>query len=79
MVQSDFQNTSYYFARIAVISNILYMQKRLEELPKLAEEARKENKKYFVNLRKRTPKILDSVKQPPLFLQILIQHVFLNI
>ena len=35
------------------------MQKRLEELPKLAEEAKKENKKYFVNLRKRTPKNLD--------------------
>ena len=63
MVQSDFQNTSCYFARIAVISNILYMQKRLEELPKLAEEARKENKKYFVNLRKRTPKNLDYVMQ----------------
>ena len=32
------------------------MQKRLEQLPKLAEEAHKESKKYFVNLKKRTPK-----------------------
>jgi len=39
------------------------MQKRLEELPKLAEEAKKENKKYFVNLRKRTPKNLDYLMQ----------------
>ena len=39
------------------------MQKRLEELPKLAEEAKKESKKYFVNLRKRTPKNLDYVMQ----------------
>jgi Fe-S-cluster containining protein len=39
------------------------MEKRLEELPKLAEDARKENKKYFVNLRKRTPKNLDYVMQ----------------
>tara|TARA_R110002126_G_scaffold258482_1_gene401451 strand:+ start:18691 stop:19215 length:525 start_codon:yes stop_codon:yes gene_type:complete len=39
------------------------MQKRLEELPKLAEEANKENKKYFTNLRRRTPKNLDVVMQ----------------
>jgi uncharacterized protein len=39
------------------------MQKRLEELPKLAEQTAKENKKYFVNLRKRTPKDLDYVMQ----------------
>tara|TARA_B110001469_G_C9584371_1_gene289829 strand:+ start:120 stop:716 length:597 start_codon:yes stop_codon:yes gene_type:complete len=63
VTQSDFQNTSYYFARIAVSSKPLYMQKRLEELPKLAKDAKKENKKYFVNLRKRTPKNLDYVMQ----------------
>ncbi len=39
------------------------MEKRLEQLPKLAEEAKKENKKYFVNLKKRTPKNLDVVMQ----------------
>ena len=39
------------------------MEKRLEELPRLAEEAKKENKKYFANLRKRTPKDLDHVMQ----------------
>jgi len=39
------------------------MQKRLEELPKLAEEAKKENKKYFTNLKRRTPKNLDVVVQ----------------
>jgi Fe-S-cluster containining protein len=39
------------------------MQKRLEQLPKLAEEAQKENKKYFINLKKRTPKNLDYVMQ----------------
>lgn len=39
------------------------MQKRLEELPKLAEEAQKENKKYFANLKKRTPKNLDYIMQ----------------
>lgn len=39
------------------------MQKRLEQLPKLAEEAQKESKKYFANLRKRTPKNLDVVMQ----------------
>ena len=39
------------------------MQKRLEQLPKLAEEAQKESKKYFTNLKKRTPKNLDVVMQ----------------
>jgi Fe-S-cluster containining protein len=39
------------------------MQKRLEQLPKLAEEAHKESKKYFVNLKKRTPKNLDYIMQ----------------
>ena len=39
------------------------MQKRLEQLPKLAQEALKENKKYFANLKKRTPKNLDYVMQ----------------
>lgn len=39
------------------------MQKRLEQLPKLAQEANKENKKYFANLRRRTPKNLDVVMQ----------------
>jgi Fe-S-cluster containining protein len=39
------------------------MEKRLEQLPKLAEEAKKENKKYFTNLKKRTPKNLDYVMQ----------------
>lgn len=39
------------------------MQKRLEQLPKLAEEAQKENKKYFINLKKRTPKNLDYIMQ----------------
>ncbi|WP_301400782.1 YkgJ family cysteine cluster protein [Polaribacter huanghezhanensis] len=39
------------------------MNKRLEELPKLAEEAKKESKKYFLNLKKRTPKNLDYVMQ----------------
>ena len=39
------------------------MEKRLQELPKLAEEVRVENKKYFANLRKRTPKNLDYVVQ----------------
>jgi Fe-S-cluster containining protein len=39
------------------------MEKRLEQLPKLAEDAKKENKKYFVNLKKRTPKNLDYVMQ----------------
>ncbi|UAM96731.1 YkgJ family cysteine cluster protein [Polaribacter litorisediminis] len=39
------------------------MEKRLEMLPKLAEDAIKENKKYFSNLKKRTPKNLDYVMQ----------------
>lgn len=39
------------------------MQERLEQLPKLAEEAKKENKKYFANLKRRTPKNLDLVMQ----------------
>ncbi len=39
------------------------MEKRLEQLPKLAEEALKENRKYFANLKKRTPKNLDYVVQ----------------
>lgn len=39
------------------------MEKRLEQLPKLALEAQKENKKYFTNLRKKTPKDLDYVIQ----------------
>ncbi|MHB0755868.1 YkgJ family cysteine cluster protein [Polaribacter sp. M15] len=39
------------------------MQKRLEQLPNLAEQALQENKKYFRNLRKRTPKNLDVVMQ----------------
>lgn len=39
------------------------MQKRLEQLPKLAEEAKKESKKYFANLKKRTPKNLDYIMQ----------------
>jgi len=39
------------------------MEKRLEELPKLAKEAKKENEKYFVRLKKRTPKRLDYLMQ----------------
>ncbi|WP_296637526.1 YkgJ family cysteine cluster protein [Polaribacter sp.] len=39
------------------------MQKQVEQLPSLAKEAHKENKKYFANLRKRTPKNLDYVMQ----------------
>ncbi|MGY0425209.1 MAG: YkgJ family cysteine cluster protein [Polaribacter sp.] len=39
------------------------MEKRLEELPKLAEQAQKENKKYFTSLKKRTPKNLDYIMQ----------------
>jgi Fe-S-cluster containining protein len=35
----------------------------LEELPKLAEEAKKESKKYFSNLKRRTPKNLDTIVQ----------------
>jgi len=37
------------------------MQKRLQELPKLAAEKLAENKKYFKVLKKRTPKNLDVV------------------
>jgi len=39
------------------------MNKRLETLPKLAEEAKKESKKYFTNLKRKTPKNLDVVMQ----------------
>ena len=39
------------------------MEKRLKELPKLAEQVKVENKKYFTNLKKRTPKNLDYVMQ----------------
>ncbi|MCI2227816.1 YkgJ family cysteine cluster protein [Polaribacter sp. MSW13] len=39
------------------------MEKRLEQLPKLAEEAKKDSKKYFARLKKRTPKNLDYVMQ----------------
>ncbi len=39
------------------------MNKRLEELPKLAAEAKKESQKYFAKLKKRTPKNLDYVMQ----------------
>jgi len=39
------------------------MEKLLEQLPELAEKARTENKKYFTNLKKRTPKNLDYVMQ----------------
>tara|TARA_R110002049_G_scaffold67310_7_gene174979 strand:- start:17979 stop:18503 length:525 start_codon:yes stop_codon:yes gene_type:complete len=39
------------------------MEKRLKELPKLAEEAKKESQKYFARLKKRTPKRLDYLMQ----------------
>jgi len=39
------------------------MEKQLEKLPKLAQEVRKENEKYFQRLKKRTPKNLDLVMQ----------------
>ncbi|QTD37501.1 YkgJ family cysteine cluster protein [Polaribacter batillariae] len=39
------------------------MEKRLQELPKLAQEAKKENEKYFARLKKRTPKRLDYLMQ----------------
>ena len=39
------------------------MEKRLQELPKLAKDALKENKKYFARLKKRTPKRLDVLMQ----------------
>ena len=51
---------AYFLREILYFSK---MQKRLEQLPKLAEEAQKESKKYFANLRKRTPKNLDVVMQ----------------
>ena len=37
------------------------MQKKLQQLPKLAAEKKSENKKYFQILKKRTPKNLDVV------------------
>ena len=39
------------------------MKKRLQELTKLAAEAKKENEKYFARLKKRTPKRLDYLMQ----------------
>ncbi|QNM86090.1 YkgJ family cysteine cluster protein [Polaribacter pectinis] len=39
------------------------MEKRLQELPKLAQEAKKESEKYFARLKKRTPKRLDYLMQ----------------
>ena len=39
------------------------MEKFLKELPKLAEEAKKESQKYFARLKKRTPKRLDYLMQ----------------
>lgn len=39
------------------------MGKRLAELPKLAQDSKKESKKYFANLKRRTPKNLDYVMQ----------------
>lgn len=39
------------------------MEKRLEQLPKLAKETRKESLKYFANLKRRTPNNLDYVVQ----------------
>ncbi|MFK8059783.1 MAG: YkgJ family cysteine cluster protein [Polaribacter sp.] len=39
------------------------MEKRLEELPKLAADAKKESEKYFARLKKRTPKRLDYLMQ----------------
>ena len=35
----------------------------LENLPKLAENSKKENKKYFANLKRRVPKNLDDLMQ----------------
>ncbi len=40
-----------------------HMEKRLAALPKLAEETKKESRKYFSNLKRRTPKNLDYVMQ----------------
>lgn len=42
---------------------IILMQKRLEELPKLAKEVKKENQKYFARLKKRPQKRLDVLMQ----------------
>jgi Fe-S-cluster containining protein len=39
------------------------MEKILKQLPKLAEEAKKESQKYFARLKKRTPKRLDYLMQ----------------
>ncbi|WP_299013831.1 YkgJ family cysteine cluster protein [uncultured Polaribacter sp.] len=39
------------------------MEKQLQELPKKAQDAKKENLKYFSNLKRRTPKNLDYVMQ----------------
>ena len=39
------------------------IKKRLEELPRLAKEVRKENQKYFAKLKKRTQKKLDLIMQ----------------
>ena len=39
------------------------MKNSLEELPKLAEEAKKESFKYFANVKKRVPKNFDYVVQ----------------
>ncbi|CAI8423354.1 MAG: Uncharacterised protein [Polaribacter sejongensis] len=39
------------------------MEKRLEQLPKLAKEAKKESLKYFANVKKRVPKNFDYVVQ----------------
>lgn len=39
------------------------MENRIKELPKLAKAKEAENKKYFSNLRRRTPKDLDYVMQ----------------
>jgi Fe-S-cluster containining protein len=39
------------------------MEKRLQELPKLAEEAKQESLKYFANIKRRVPKNLDYVVQ----------------
>jgi len=39
------------------------MKGYLEQLPKLAAQAKKENQKYFQHLKKRTPKNLDYIMQ----------------
>ena len=52
---------------VCFLLDVLYyfykMEKRLEELPKLAKEALAENKKYFQKIKKRPPKNLDVVMQ----------------